>query len=358
MATKEEIPKGLILRGGIYHLRFIIKGEIVAESTRTGNLRAAIRILEKRKSEMVSDLVLDNKRVTRFHAAIDKFVATRSTKPAKANASYALTHFKTAIDDDHIKRIELNQVQDVVSDLNEKYAKATVALVVRYWNSFVNWCIAEKYHICGKIKNIKVGTGRTRWLTPEEQTKLLYELHVDRKYSGKDSKKDAQRQDNYDMTVMLLDTGLRFMEAGSMHWNQVDFDRNCVYVTRGKGGIPTTLTLTTRLRAILERRKALHPTLVFPTKDGVNRSTVWMGNAVRKAGISIAQGNITPHVMRHTFAATMIQNGISLPELQHLLGHKTIEMTQRYSHFRKQDATDKAAEIMNKVAQDTLKVAL
>jgi site-specific recombinase XerD len=44
----------------------------------------------------------------------------------------------------------------------------------------------------------------------------------------------------------------------------------------------------------------------------------------------------------------MVQNGVSLQELQHLLGHSSIEMSLRYAHFQKQDATAKAAAILNK----------
>ena len=45
----------------------------------------------------------------------------------------------------------------------------------------------------------------------------------------------------------------------------------------------------------------------------------------------------------------MIQNGVQLNQVQHLLGHKNIAMTNRYAHFIKQDVADKAAEILNAI---------
>jgi len=39
---------------------------------------------------------------------------------------------------------------------------------------------------------------------------------------------------------------------------------------------------------------------------------------------------VTPHVLRHTFAVTAVQRGISLPALQRLLGHDRLETTEIY----------------------------
>jgi integrase/recombinase XerD len=39
---------------------------------------------------------------------------------------------------------------------------------------------------------------------------------------------------------------------------------------------------------------------------------------------------VTPHVLRHTFAVTTVQKGISLPALQHLLGHDRLTTTEIY----------------------------
>jgi integrase len=192
--------------------------------------------------------------------------------------------------------------------------------------------------------------GRIRFLTPDEQKKLLAELGYKEDYKGKNPTTDKARGENYDLTVMLLDTGLRYSEAAKMDWSQVDLDRKLLYVYRLKDGTPTTLSLTNRLYEVLvRRRKDVEGEYVFPTKlTNTNNGWKWMGIAAKRAGISLTQGNITPHICRHTFATTMVQNGVSLQELQHLLGHSSIEMSLRYAHFQKQDATAKAAAILNK----------
>jgi integrase len=340
---------GLILRGDTWHMRFSIKGVKVAETTHTSNKRDAEMILAKRKAELIQDVVLDNKRIVNFHDALDQYVNTRATESSKRNAKYSMVLFKT-IPNKAMKLVDRQEIHGVIEKQKAGGAKpSTVAIRIRYWNAFVNWCVAEKYHNCGKIANLKDISGKTRWLTAEEQRKLLAALDPSKPYISPTPFKTQCKQDNYDLVIVLLDTGVRFMEAASMTWNQVDMDRGYVYVDRLKNGINTTLTMTTRLKEVLTRRRAYHDHLIFPTKDGKNKSANWMNAAVKRAGLSTAQGNITPHVCRHTYAATMIQNGVSLTEVQHLLGHKNIAMTQRYAHFIKQDAANKAADILNTI---------
>ena len=51
---------------------------MIAESTHTANLREAEMILARRKSELIQDVILDDKRISKFHAAIDAFAARRA----------------------------------------------------------------------------------------------------------------------------------------------------------------------------------------------------------------------------------------------------------------------------------------
>jgi site-specific recombinase XerD len=46
---------------------------------------------------------------------------------------------------------------------------------------------------------------------------------------------------------------------------------------------------------------------------------------------------VTPHVLRHTFAVTAVQNGISLPALQQLLGHGHLATTEIYLNLSPED---------------------
>lgn len=341
---------GLILRGNTWHMRFTIKGHTVAESTHTSVRRDAERMLAMRKAEVVQEVVLDDKRPTNLHAAIDAYVASRGTVSSMTNAKNSLLHFKNGILDKPLKKVAMHELQQVITDHRAAgYKPSVVGMRVNYWNAFATWCESQKYTVCGRLEPIKGIKGRVRWLTQEEQTKLLKAVHPNTPYYGKSAYKDRCKQDNWDLLVMLLDTGVRYMEAATMQWNQIDLEKGQLYVTRSKGGKHTTLAITDRLWDVLDRRFGVHPDLIFPLKAGKNSNAVWMREAVKRAGLSTTDGPVTLHVMRHTFAATMIQNGLSLPEVSHLLGHHSTEVTQIYAHFVKEDAADKAAAVLNKL---------
>ena len=66
----------------------------------------------------------------------------------------------------------------------------------------------------------------------------------------------------------------------------------------------------------------------------------WFDASCRKAGVF----DFTWHCLRHTFASRLVMAGVPLRTVQELLGHKTIQMTIRYSHLapgHMQEAVDK-----------------
>ena len=65
-------------------------------------------------------------------------------------------------------------------------------------------------------------------------------------------------------------------------------------------------------------------------------------NALKKAGIT---KRVTPHTLRHCFATHLIDNGVQLPYIQALLGHKNIKTTMIYTHVTNSSITNVASPL-------------
>lgn len=126
----------------------------------------------------------------------------------------------------------------------------------------------------------------------------------------------------------LLDTGLRLTEFETLKKDNIDWQRHSLIIF-GKGGPYGKKTkrrvvpITPRVQPMLEGHFSLHDSI------GINKRTIQrlVKKVANKAHIS---KDITPHVLRHTFAVTAVQKGLSLPSLMKILGHDHLSTTQIY----------------------------
>lgn len=207
-----------------------------------------------------------------------------------------------------------------------------------------------------KDNAVKANTGRLRYLSLEEERQLLNQLHPETIVRGVSSEADnvlRMRQDAYDLTVLLIDTGARYSEIAQIEWKAIDLAKGEIHLYRSKVKNESVLALTRRSAAILARRrddKRKDQRFVFESEGGGARNYCprAFNSACKRAGID----GITLHSLRHTWASRAAQNGLSLGEIQQQLGHSTIQMSMRYSHLMPNQASRKAADIMNSLQND------
>ncbi|MEO5358472.1 MAG: tyrosine-type recombinase/integrase [Nitrospirae bacterium YQR-1] len=132
--------------------------------------------------------------------------------------------------------------------------------------------------------------------------------------------------------VFLYQTGLRFQEATSLRWSDINFE-NMSFRVIGKGGRQRELPLTMELLHGLSVLKAdFKPEdLVFKSAR-TGRKIVDIRKAINTAkklsGIDL---NITPHKFRHFFATHILENTGDLSVISSLLGHSNLTTTQIYA---------------------------
>jgi integrase len=220
----------------------------------------------------------------------------------------------------------------------------------------VEWHLLDRHPLAGlKLASVDP-VGRLRYLTPDEEYRLLAALAArdhDRR-QARASANDWRRERGHapwpaygaytdhltPMVITLLHTGLRFGEACGLTWGDVDLAGKLLTV-RGE----TAKTARTRYLPLnttaLDALKAWKPehvaadTYVFPGKlkgkSLTDIKTAWKELLRRVEGAPIVGFRV--HDLRHTFASKLVQAGVDLNTVRELLGHQDIKMTLRYSHL-------------------------
>ena len=133
--------------------------------------------------------------------------------------------------------------------------------------------------------------------------------------------------------------GLRCNEAYNLRIQDVDFDKKTVFVKQGKNYkdrvVPMNAGVYKELQDyIYNFRKTLklsHNRLIFSDEQMIRLRLKHLQNVCTDQ--SIKSKRISPHLLRHSIATHLLQNGMSLENIALFLGHSTLDSTQIYTHI-------------------------
>lgn len=141
---------------------------------------------------------------------------------------------------------------------------------------------------------------------------------------------------NYALILFLLDTGVRASECIALELADIDWERSRAFVRHGKGEKQRWVGFGARtadvLREYFVQFRGEAPGAFFLTSTG--RSMTAAGTLevlLRRLGARAGVANVHPHRFRHTFATWAIESGAREIDVQMLLGHSDLTMTQRYA---------------------------
>jgi integrase len=142
------------------------------------------------------------------------------------------------------------------------------------------------------------------------------------------------------MVVLALGTGMRASEVLDLDREHVDLKRHVAILSDTKNGDRRIVPLPEEVVSMLQHRP-------FPLgKWFPHCSLANLVKRVRKAADRVGLPDVSFHTLRHTFASYAVMSGVDLYTLAKILGHRTLQMTQRYAHLAPahlQSATDQAA---------------
>ncbi|HWN11634.1 MAG TPA: site-specific integrase [Pyrinomonadaceae bacterium] len=165
---------------------------------------------------------------------------------------------------------------------------------------------------CRKVKLLRMDNQRNRYLSEDEETRLMAILV-------------GRRAHLRSIVILALHTGMRRGEILSLRWNQIDFARGLILVQRTKSGRDRMIPMNSIIRETLAAiRGQATDDQVFPIND-VKRSFVY---ACGKAKIA----DFHFHDLRHTAATRLADRGADAFQIAAILGHATIQMSARYTH--------------------------
>lgn len=176
-----------------------------------------------------------------------------------------------------------------------------------------------------KVRKEVEPRGRVRYLSDEERDRLLAACQ------------SSPNPDLYLAVVLSLATGARRMEVLTLRWSEIDIENSRLILLETKNGERRALPIGDHAKRLLLARastRGADTDLLFPGADPSRPAQLrhaWEA-ALKWAAIA----NFRWHDLRHSAASYLAMNGASLHEIAAILGHKTLNMVQRYAHLSEQ----------------------
>lgn len=222
----------------------------------------------------------------------------------------------------------------VVSLVESGRTMSTIKRKLSSLKSYFNYL--QRYHGLNANPMIKIPIPKVSQTLPN----YLQENEVDQLFNRLNWKEDFTNQRDRLILDLLYNTGLRRSELIDLKTDSIDWSNACLLVF-GKGAkerlIPFGKLLGERLKKYLLIRQQAFPDVAITHLLLTNKGKVlypkFVYNKVKRylSMVSSAE-KLSPHVLRHTFATHLANNGADLNAIKELLGHSSLAATQIYTH--------------------------
>jgi len=253
--------------------------------------------------------------------------------------------------------IDSTIIERFAADLHDnRYSPASIRRKIVVLKVFYGYWVRKRLLAESPFWRVKLSIGRSeqlpRSLTEREMRELLLRASHNKPIACDNSGASTEGQvafgryratRNLALIDILFATGMRVGEVSGL--NIEDFFANeGIFKIQGKGR-RARLGFTVDKRSLQIQKDHLRARMQISTESSAlflnsyrkRLSTQGIANVVaqlrRAAGI---ERHVTPHMLRHTVATLLLQNGVDIRVVQEFLGHASIATTQRYTHISKE----------------------
>jgi integrase len=354
----------LKMKNGIYQVRFQQDGIKHQRSSGTKNRAKALEIERKMRQDLNDKKHLGNPEQISLYDALDIFADSKIEMKTHQDILSKIRTVKVYFDNIPLHELSTKDVELFVLK-RKREGKAAQTIEHNIIQLRGAWLYAQKmgYQVSlVTFPKLKIRNQRIRSLTREEEVNLLSELEPrNPKYYSKLTPSTErlqllnQRVDNQDLVICLLELACRYSEAAELTFDQINLDDQTVNIRRSKTHNESTLMMSNRLYTVLKRRfkDRTQNKWVFTDKTGLNarkHSTISIRKAIKNCGIE----DFRVHDLRHTAATKLVRNGMSLQEVQMVLGHASVVITQRYATLENAQVANKMKILLDNYNDDNL----
>lgn len=309
---------GIYKVGNTYYIDYYCEGRRVREPASKRKAEAK-EMLEARKTDIKrGEFQLPGKRKIKFEDFAEEYMEyAKTNKRSWIRDEMVLRHLIPYFKGIPLSKINPKQIENYKQMRLEQVKPATINRELALFKFMFSLAKKWKYANENPVKEVKFLHERqliTRILNKEEAMKLI-----------------AVAGDRLKPVIMLaLNTGMRSGEILNLRWNDIDFDKQFIYIKETKSGVMRKVPMNSLVIKTLKKVKKENE-FVFQnpeTKEGLKYTKTAFHNARRKAGLE----DFRFHDLRHTAATWMITAGIDLVTVKEILGHADIKTTMRYAH--------------------------
>ena len=341
----------VIKDGKFYYYDFVFEGKRYRRSCKTIDRKLAEQIEISVKNDIIKMENLlptnKNKSILLWTAWENYLKNNGNSEKAIERKNIAAMHFLPFFKDKtlsaivplDIKNYQLERKLELMSlekNKNKKEAEINFRSVnyeVIIISNFFNFCIERGYtdkNPAAKIKKLNE-LKRLKTLSDEDIVKLI---------AG------ATNKLTRDIITFLIYTGCRKGEALNLKWDDVDLKNDVIAIKGTKTKYDRYIPISKPLKELLSDIEKNQDCLYVFNKKGakIGNFKKSFHTACRNAGLK----DLRIHDLRHVFASKMVMNGTSLYITGELLGHRTTQMTKRYSHLVPDTLKKAVDEVWNK----------